>query len=281
MFRATLNYMHRVEVVLFFVAASRNADMTLRLAAGEQLSKLFLSMNRIKYKRLWPRYISYMHDLRTTYPDTWNELVGGSLSVSKNGIPFTSVGADHACEHLNRQMKVKSGLVGISIAMSMQGFFFWLPRKSHSCPHNIGDSLIGEWSASCQSTTTSADYLEKKVLTYNTDSPKLAITSSSGCTRSNGSVEFEDNNREEADTLMIHHAVLSSRRNSANARIVIFSPDTDVLVLAVANHHLLLRNTSVSMVSGVIDVEPIARALADKGHNYYLHYMHFPELIQL
>ena len=70
-----------------------------------------------------------------------------------------------------------------------------------------------------------------------------------------------DNNHEEADTLMIHRAVLSSRRNPANARIVIFSPDTDVLVLDVANHHLLLRNTSVSMVSGVIDVEPIARAL--------------------
>ena len=35
MFRATLNYMHRVEVVLFFAAASRNADMTLHLAAGE------------------------------------------------------------------------------------------------------------------------------------------------------------------------------------------------------------------------------------------------------
>ena len=57
MFRATLNYIHRVGVVLFFVAASRNADMTLHLAAGEQLSKLFFSMGRIKYKRLWPRYI--------------------------------------------------------------------------------------------------------------------------------------------------------------------------------------------------------------------------------
>ena len=34
-----------VEVVLFFVAASRNADMTLHLAAGERLSKLFFSMD--------------------------------------------------------------------------------------------------------------------------------------------------------------------------------------------------------------------------------------------
>ena len=112
-----------------------------------------------------------------------------------------------------------------------------------------------------------ADYLAMKVLSYNTDSPKLVITSSSGYTRSNGSIEFEDNNNEEADTLMIHHAVLSSRRNPANARIVIFSPDTDVLVLAVANHHLLLRNTSVSMVSGVIDLEPIARALGRQMAN--------------
>ena len=86
--------------------------MALHLATGEQLSKLVFSMDRIKYKRLWPRYISDMHDLRTTYPDTWNELVGGSLSVSKNGLPFTSVGADHACEHLNRQKKLKSELVG-------------------------------------------------------------------------------------------------------------------------------------------------------------------------
>ena len=116
------------EVVLFFIAASRNADMTLHLAAGEQLSKLYFSMDRIKYKRLWPRYISDMHDLRTTYPDTWNELVGGSLSVSKNGIPFT-FGADHACEHLNRQMKVKSGLVGISNNVNaMQRFFLATPE---------------------------------------------------------------------------------------------------------------------------------------------------------
>ena len=112
-----------------------------------------------------------------------------------------------------------------------------------------------------------ADYLAMKVLSYNTDSPKLVITSSSGYTRSNGSIEFENNNHEEADTLMIHHAVLSSHRNPANARIVIFSPDTGELVLAVANHHLLLRNTSVSMVSGVIDVESIARALGRQRAN--------------
>ena len=34
-----------------------------------------------------------------------------------------------------------------------------------------------------------ADYLAMKVLTYNTDSPKLAITSSSGYTKSNDRIE--------------------------------------------------------------------------------------------
>ena len=81
-----------------------------------------------------------MYDLRTTYLDTWNELVGGSLSVSKNGIRSTSVGADHACEQLIRQMKVKSGLVGISNNVNARKMFFWLPQNCHACQYNIGDS---------------------------------------------------------------------------------------------------------------------------------------------
>ena len=66
-----------------------------------------------------------------------------------------------------------------------------------------------------------ADYLAMKGLTYDTDSPKLVITSSSEYTRSNGSILCDEKNHEEADTPMIHHAVLSSRRNPANARIMI------------------------------------------------------------
>ena len=51
MLRATLNYMHRGEVVLFFVAGSPNADMTLHLAAGKQLRKLFFSMDRMMRRK--------------------------------------------------------------------------------------------------------------------------------------------------------------------------------------------------------------------------------------
>ena len=52
MFRSLMNYLHRVETILYFVAASRNADLHLHLQAGEALSKLFFAMDRLKYKRL-------------------------------------------------------------------------------------------------------------------------------------------------------------------------------------------------------------------------------------
>ncbi len=129
MFKAMINYIHRVETILFFVAATRNADLDLHLQAGEQLSKLFFAFDRIKYKRLWPRYITDMHDLRTNHPETWKELQAGNIAVIKNNIPFVSIGADHACEHLNKQMKIHSGLVGISNNANARQRFFLVTRE--------------------------------------------------------------------------------------------------------------------------------------------------------
>ena len=104
------------------------------------------------------------------------------------------------------------------------------------------------------------DYLAAKILEYR-GSSKLIITSASGHTRSNKDLVFEENNHEEADTLLIHQAVLASPRNSPYAQLVFFSPDTDVLVLVTANYHLLLKKTSMSMASGVEDIEPLWQAL--------------------
>ena len=108
MFKSIMNYLHRVETILFFVAASRNADLALHLQAAEALNKFFFAFDRIKYKRLWPRYITDMYDLRINHPDTWKELEAGNLSVTKNDIPFVSIGADHACEHLNKMDQQRS-----------------------------------------------------------------------------------------------------------------------------------------------------------------------------
>jgi len=113
MFRSMMNYLHRVETIRYFVAASRNADLHLHLEAGEALSKLFFAMDRIKHKRLWPRYIADMYALKIDHPETWRELEESNISETKNAIPFVPIGADHACEHLNKLMKVHAGLIGI------------------------------------------------------------------------------------------------------------------------------------------------------------------------
>jgi len=72
---------------------------------------------------------------------------------------------------------------------------------------------------------------------------------------------IQDNNHEEADTLLIYHAVLASQRNPPDAQMVFFSPDTDVLMLVIANYDLMLKNTSISMASGVMRIDPIWRAI--------------------
>ncbi len=105
------------------------------------------------------------------------------------------------------------------------------------------------------------DYLAVKTLDYSKESSKLVIVSASGWTKSNSNLVFEDNNHEEADTLMIFQAVCATVRNPSNAQLTIFSPDTDVLVLAIANYHLLLSSTSISMASGVLQIQPIWTAL--------------------
>ena len=130
MFKSMMNYLHQVETILHFVAASRNADIHLHLEAGEKLSRLFFAMDRLKYKRLWPRYILDMHALKTKHPNTWLELESGNISITKSDdIPFVSIGADHALEQVNKTIKDPSSLIGISNnANARQRFFLAMPE---------------------------------------------------------------------------------------------------------------------------------------------------------
>jgi hypothetical protein len=60
---------------------------------------------------------------------------------------------------------------------------------------------------------------------------------------------------------MICQAVLAAQRSQGDEQLTFFSPDTDVLVLIIANFDLLPRNTSISMASGVLQIQPIWTAL--------------------
>ena len=47
-------------------------------------------------------------------PSLWNRLLKGEFAVTKNPIPFTSIGTDQAQEHDNKILKGEGGLKGIT-----------------------------------------------------------------------------------------------------------------------------------------------------------------------
>jgi len=57
MFKAMMNCIHRVEAILLFVAATRNADLELHLKAGEQLSKLFFAFGSATLAQIHRRHV--------------------------------------------------------------------------------------------------------------------------------------------------------------------------------------------------------------------------------
>ena len=56
--KALVNY--RFKIILMFIEATRTSNLNLHLRSGEQLGKIFFGMVRLKYLRLWPRYIADM-----------------------------------------------------------------------------------------------------------------------------------------------------------------------------------------------------------------------------
>ena len=51
---------------------------------------------------------------REMHPNIWGRLVSGEFAVTKSNIPFTTIGADHAQEQDNKDIKGDGGLQGIT-----------------------------------------------------------------------------------------------------------------------------------------------------------------------
>lgn len=114
MFKVAKQYMEMVMALLLFIRATRQGLWTLHLAALDQLCKYFFMRDRLKYAQMVPQYLAQMYSLRESDPVVWTEFINGNFSVNKSDIDFCSIGVDHAIEHINRQMKVKGGLCGIT-----------------------------------------------------------------------------------------------------------------------------------------------------------------------
>ena len=86
-----------------------------------------------------------MHALKIDHPETWRELEESNISVTKNAIPFVSIGADH----LNKLMKAHAGLIGISNnPNARQRFFLAAPELSGLAQefkdqfHDVGSKAV-------------------------------------------------------------------------------------------------------------------------------------------
>ena len=65
--------------------------------------------------------------------EIYQEFMNGNWVVNNNRhVPFCTIGADHALEHVNCTMKVSGGLVGITLNISARTkFFFTSPELAH------------------------------------------------------------------------------------------------------------------------------------------------------
>lgn len=55
-----------------------------------------------------------MELLESTDPDIHEEFMSGNTCVNKNDEPFYAIGSDHAIEHVNKTMKIQSGLKSLT-----------------------------------------------------------------------------------------------------------------------------------------------------------------------
>ena len=113
-YRFMMVYIKMAKMVLTFIEASRSKDWLLHLSAAENLMQDFMSMNRIKYRRMFAAYIADMRYLQTSDPEIWMHFSAGEFSVQKTQIPFTAIGRDHAGEQVNRELKTRGGITGIT-----------------------------------------------------------------------------------------------------------------------------------------------------------------------
>ena len=110
-------YVRMVMEMFAFIRSLRTGDWKLHLVTLEVFTKYFFSHDRLNYARMIPVYdLAEMISLQASDPEIYKEFIHRNWVINKNEeVPFCSVGADNALEHLNRSMKVSGGLFGITL----------------------------------------------------------------------------------------------------------------------------------------------------------------------
>lgn len=125
LFNVMRQYMRMVTEMMSFIRAVRTGDWALHLEALELFTKYFFAHDRLNYARMIPVYLAEMQMLHASDPEIYEEFKQGNWVVNKNScVPFCTIGADNALEHVNRSMKVTGGLVGITLNPTARTKYF-------------------------------------------------------------------------------------------------------------------------------------------------------------
>ena len=80
-------------------------------------------MDRTKYRRLLPVYLSAMRNLEHNDPDNMTYFMEGNFYVQTK-VPLTAIGVDHAGEQQNKKLKIQGGLIGITTKENSRNRYF-------------------------------------------------------------------------------------------------------------------------------------------------------------
>lgn len=107
-------YMRQISNLLQFMRGTRDHNLPLYLASLEKMCVYFFAYNRHDYAQNIPDYIAHMYHLESSHPSIWQELKSGDFVVSTNPVAFTSIGPDHAQEHVNKIHKGEGAISGLT-----------------------------------------------------------------------------------------------------------------------------------------------------------------------
>ena len=141
-------------------------------------------------------------------------------------------------------------------------------KQGACCKYDVSDKTqfnipLNHFLSNSDNKDQLATYLAKKLLHFYRDSTKSVIVATKDGAASNGAaVDHLHSNHEEADTLLILHAISASRLMS---NVHIMTPDTDVFVLALQKLHLMSNKVSMLVGTGstrrLVKLQPIHQAL--------------------
>lgn len=135
LFKFARDYMKFVVCILMFVRATREGDWNLHLESLK--TKYFFAHDRLNYARLAPLYLAQMQKIEVDDPD-----MQGNFCIKKNEIPFCAIGPDHAIEHVNKMMKIRGGLKGLTQQpAAMTRWFLIAPELSRLAAN--AESMVG------------------------------------------------------------------------------------------------------------------------------------------